>query len=95
MALVIDVCGAYVMTWLNDIDVGVANALMKELTNHFSTSSLMDAMVIYYPQYWFQLNCEKKIVCHLVYIKTYYVHGCRLKSITYLPICLIWVGYSS
>jgi hypothetical protein len=51
MALVIDVCGAYVMTWLNDIGVGVANALMKELTNQFSTTSFMDAMVIYYPQY--------------------------------------------
>jgi hypothetical protein len=49
MALVIDVCGAYVMTWLDDLGVGVANALMKELMNQFSTSSLMDAMVIYYP----------------------------------------------
>jgi hypothetical protein len=51
MILVIDVCGAYVMKWLDDIGVGVTNALMKELTNQILASFFMDAMVIYYPQY--------------------------------------------
>jgi hypothetical protein len=68
---------------------------MKELTNQILASFFMDAMVIYYPQYWLQLNCDEKIVCHLVYRKTYYVHEYTLKSITCLPICFIWVGYSS
>jgi hypothetical protein len=51
VALVVDVCGAYVMTWLDDISVSVVDALMKELTNQFPTRFRMDAMGICYSQY--------------------------------------------
>ncbi len=39
-------CGAYVMTWLDDISVSVVYALTKELTNQFPTKSRMDAIFL-------------------------------------------------
>ncbi len=87
--LVVDVCGAYVMTWLDDISVNVVDVFTKELTNQFPTWSCMDAMGIRYSQYWPQLNYWENFIFHLVYIKTYYVHECTLKSISYFLTCLI------
>ncbi len=46
MALVIDVCGAHIMTWLHDIGVGVVDALTNELIKQFLIRFLMDAMGI-------------------------------------------------
>jgi hypothetical protein len=55
---------------------------MKELTNQFSTTSFMDAMVIYYPQYWLQLNCgnflfsfgiHKNLLCSWLHTQIYYL----------------------
>lgn len=51
MALVIDVCGAHIMTWLHDIAVHVVDALTNELIKQFLIRFLMDAMGICYSQY--------------------------------------------
>jgi hypothetical protein len=51
MALVIDLCGAHIMTWLIDIGVDVVDAFTNELIKQFLIRFLVDVMGICYSRY--------------------------------------------
>jgi len=59
----------------------VTEFLLQELTTRFSTSHLMDAMGIYYLEYWLQVDVEENFNHHLMLIKSHYYYELHLELV--------------
>jgi hypothetical protein len=59
----------------------VIEFLVQELTTRFSTFHLMDAMGIYYLEYWLQVDVEENFNHHLMLTKSHYYYELHLELV--------------
>lgn len=52
-------------------DADAATNFMMELSSRFSTSHLMEALGMIYPQYWLDAESKENFSCHLVAMKVH------------------------